>query len=55
MRRWWSFRRLLCSILRTFVALQEIRNTEEMIKEKTKLPPGTPVLTPSSRREKAIQ
>ena len=35
-------------------ALQQIRNTEEMIREKTKLPPGTKVLTPEERAEKAI-
>ena len=31
------------------IALQEIRETTGMIKERTKLPPGTPILTPAER------
>ncbi len=37
-----------------FIALQEIRNTEQMLREKMKLPAGTPVLTPMQKAQKTI-
>jgi general secretion pathway protein D len=36
------------------VALQEIHNTQEMIREKAKLPANVPVLSPAQKAEKAI-
>lgn len=37
------------------IALQEIAQTTMMIKEKAKLPPGTPVLTPAERARQEIE
>lgn len=36
------------------IALQETRNTEEMIREKAKLPANVPVLSPTQRAQRAI-
>ena len=37
------------------IALQEIRETTIMIKERAKLPPGTPVLTPAERARQEVE
>ena len=37
------------------IALQEIRETTGMIKERTKLPPGTPILTPAERARQDVE
>jgi general secretion pathway protein D len=37
------------------VSLQEIRNTEQMVREKMTLPAGAPALTPIERAQKAIE
>ncbi|MGI8960159.1 MAG: hypothetical protein ACR2IV_10440 [Bryobacteraceae bacterium] len=37
------------------IALQDIRETTAMIKERTKLPPGTPILTPAERARQEVE
>ncbi len=50
-----EFQRALLDDPSSQIALQEIRQTTEMVKEKAKAPPGTTILTPAERARKEVE
>src|SRR6185312_5239735 len=50
-----EFQRALLADPSSQIALQEIRQTTEMVKEKSKAPPGTTILTPAEKARREVE